>query len=564
MPSRKKLKDKGKGKQKKEMRQLANATPAEIIRGIHEGMPGATLALMKHLQQNGCHYDELERDGVIEAMLKNLKRCDESLASVFGVSPADQDMICLPQFCLSALLTVGRESHNRQEVCRKIAEGISPVIKCMVHERRVFFQSTESWFESMTHFIASIYIITQEQRETWLSVIKHDGLLPFLGQAICWSQCRQDIVKGFRRSNRTDPHEAITDAVHSIAFFLSQESKNFGIPVPIAFKLLKSIGAVAMAEGSQLSVIVGMIRSYGYMCQDRDISTDFSRNKLADIIPSLIRGGCVDETVMKELAKLRDISPEFVARCMVPIICSSDSRFAGALRSGLFATTLSICAQLGRQDICVKLFGGLESGKSGILADELASRMIDVLYMLRLHHKTHKVLGSMATLDFQGLEDKLEHISRDAQVSVCANCLRTFDRKVLKWCKGTNMLEPFCSRECLRESWDAEVCTDFSAVVEEDDDKRLISLKRNILQAGSKVFRDTVGIVMREYGQAIARGQGLTTTIDLREFPPRVSSGLPSVDLSGCVHVTFIAEDFRGSKDGGGRRVLVLRKRFAI
>ncbi|EJK49933.1 hypothetical protein THAOC_31137 [Thalassiosira oceanica] len=522
MPSRKKQKGKGKSMQKKEMRQFSNATPAEIIRGIHGGKPGAIRALAGFVSQHegSVPYDELERDGVTEALLRNLQRCDESLASVFGTAQDRPSVIVtLPAFCLTALVKIVTESHNKQEVCRKIADGISPVIKCMVHERRVFFQSTESWFETATRDVAV------RDKARWPPAISWPG-------------------------NLLEP--------------VPQESKNFGIPVPIAFKLLKSIGAVAMAEGSQLSVIVGMIRSYGYMCQDRDISTDFSRNKLADIIPSLIRGGCVDETVMKELAELRDISPEFIARCMVPIICSSDSRFAGALRSGLFATTLSICAQLGRQDICVKFFGGLENGKSGIRADELASRMIDVLYMLRLHHKTHKVLGSMATLDFQGLEDKLEHISRDAQVSVCANCLRTFDRKVLKWCKGTNMLEPFCSRECLRESWDAEVCTDFSAVVEEDDDKRLISLKRNILQAGSKVFRDTVGIVMREYGQAIARGQGLTTTIDLREFPPRVSSGLPSVDPSGCVHVTFIAEDFRGSKDGGGRRVLVLRKRFAI
>ena len=49
MPLRKKLKDKGKGKQKKEMRQLANATAAEIIRGIHDGKQAATLALMRQM-----------------------------------------------------------------------------------------------------------------------------------------------------------------------------------------------------------------------------------------------------------------------------------------------------------------------------------------------------------------------------------------------------------------------------------------------------------------------------------------------------------------------------------
>ncbi|EJK44338.1 hypothetical protein THAOC_37129 [Thalassiosira oceanica] len=562
MPSRKKQKGKGKSMLKKEIRLFSNATPAEIIRGIHCGKHGAIRALAGFVSQNKGSVPYDERDGVIEALLRNLQRCDESLASVFGTAQdRPSAIVTLPAFCLSTLLRVETESHNKQEVCRKIADGISPVIKCMVHERRVFFQSTESWFESMKHFITLVYRITHKQRETWLSVMKHDGLLPFLGQAVCWSQCRQDIVGGFHTSNMTVPQEEIISTVHSIAFFLSQESKDFGVSVPIGCKLLTRIGAVAIAKGSELPAIIGMIRSYGYMCQDRDISTDISRNQLTDIITTLIWGGCVDETVMKELVELRDVCPEFVARCMARIICSSDSRFAGALRSGLFATTLSICAQLGRQDVCFHLFEGLQSG---IPADELASGMIHVLYMLRLHDKTHKVLGSMATLDFQGLEDKLEHISRDAQVLVCANCLRTFDKKALKWCKGTNMLEPFCSMECLRESWDAKACADFGAVVEEDDDKRLISLKRNILQAGSKVFRDTVGIVMREYGQAIARGQGLTTTIDLRKFPPCVSSGLPSVDPSGCVHVTFIAEDFRGSKDGGGRRVLVLRKRFAV
>ena len=78
--------------QKKEMRQLANATAAEIIRGIHDGKPAATLALMRQWsarerggERGGDQFDRLEEcAGITEAMLKNLRRCDESLASVFG------------------------------------------------------------------------------------------------------------------------------------------------------------------------------------------------------------------------------------------------------------------------------------------------------------------------------------------------------------------------------------------------------------------------------------------------------------------------------------------------
>ena len=153
MPSRKKLKDKGKGKQKKEMRQLANATAAEIIRGIHDGKPAATSALMRHMtasERAEDPFDLYERAGIIEAMLKTLKRCDESLASVFGGA---QDPVNLTAFCLSTLFMGTTQSQNRQEVCREIAEGISPVIKCMVNERRVFFQSTETWFESESQCI---------------------------------------------------------------------------------------------------------------------------------------------------------------------------------------------------------------------------------------------------------------------------------------------------------------------------------------------------------------------------------------------------------------------------
>ena len=133
MPSRKKLKHKGKGKQKKEMRQLANATAAEIIRGIHDGKLAG-----------GHQFDRLECDGITEAMLKNLQQCDESLASVFGSEKSLAPVFggAQDQF-LTAI-----ESHNRRKVCRDIAEGISPVVKCMVHERRVFFQSTEAWYDS--------------------------------------------------------------------------------------------------------------------------------------------------------------------------------------------------------------------------------------------------------------------------------------------------------------------------------------------------------------------------------------------------------------------------------
>ncbi|EJK49935.1 hypothetical protein THAOC_31139 [Thalassiosira oceanica] len=505
MPSRKKLKDKGKGKQKRGMRQLANATPAEIIRGIHEGKPGATLALVKRFyQSNGLPYDELERDGVIEAMLKNLKRCDESLASVFGVSPSDQDMICLPYFCLSALLTVGRQSHNRQEVYLQIAEGISPVIKCM------------------------------------------DS--PQIEQ---------------------DSQEAIISAAHSICGFLLQEHQNFGIPAPKAFEMLKTMGTFTIAKDPTVIGMIRLIRLYRDMCHNRDMTTNRSRTKLTDINSTLIWGDCVDETVMKELADLRDISPEFVARCARAVMILykhsnvlSDSHFAGALRSGLLTTTLSICAQLGSQDVNPVI---ARTDDLVIRADTLAPGIVDRLYKIRLHHKTSKVLGSMTPLIFQGMEDKLEHIFREARESVCANCLEAFDKKELKWCEGTHMLEPFCSKKCLKESWDAGVCADFSDIVEEDDDKRSISLKRNILQAGSRVLHGSIGSIVGEHGLAIAGGQGLTITIDLREFPPRVSSMLlPMGDPSKTGQVTLIAEDFRGFKVGVKGKVLELRKRFLI
>ncbi|EJK59374.1 hypothetical protein THAOC_20415, partial [Thalassiosira oceanica] len=509
-------------KQKKEMRQLANGTPAEIIRGIHEGKPGATLALATRFDQsNGLPYDELKSAGMTEALLKNLKRCDESLAPVFGVSPSDQDAICLPYFCLSMLLTVGRQSHNRQEVCLHIAEGISPVIKCMVHERRVFFQSTESWFESMEDFINLIQAIVDDRQVARYLLSRHGGLLPFLGQAICWSQCRQDIVEGFSRLNMTVPQEAIISAAHSICFFLLRECQHdVGIPVPKACEMLRTVGAVTMAEGSELPAIVGMIRLYGEMCRARYKVLDLrSRNELADIIPSLIWSGCVDEIVMSELAVLHDACPEFVARCSSKILfLSGDSCVAGALRSGLFATTLSICAQLGRQDV----HGGLESV---MRADALASGMIDLLYKIRLHNKTHKVLGSMTPFNFQGMEDKLEHIFRDARESACANCLEAFDSKALKWCKGTHMLEPFCSRECLMESWDAGACADFGDIFKKDDNRRSISLKRNILQAGYEVLHGSIGSIVGEHFQGMARGQGLTIAINLMEFPSPTQLG---------------------------------------
>ena len=173
----------------------------------------------------------------------------------------------------------------------------------------------------MEFFILLIHAICTEK---CLDIIEQDGLLPFLGQAICWSQCRQDIVKGFGRLSRTVPHEAIISAVHTIGHFLSLESPNYGIPVSKAYEMLKTIGAVAIAKGSELPAIVGMIRSYKDMCQRQaldKVPSVHSREKLSDIITSLIWGGCVDEVVMKELAELHTTCPDFVVSCSALILC---------------------------------------------------------------------------------------------------------------------------------------------------------------------------------------------------------------------------------------------------
>ncbi|EJK69666.1 hypothetical protein THAOC_09049 [Thalassiosira oceanica] len=389
-----------------------------------------------------------------------------------------------------------------------------------------------------------------------MDIIEQDGLLPFLGRAICWGQCRQDIVEGFRRSNRTISHATILCTAHSICGFLLQECQNFGIPVPKACEMLKSIGTVSVAKDIELSAIARMIRLYREMCHGQAVQKD-CLGKLAGIILSLLLGGCVDGTVMKELAELHETCPKFVAKCTAQIFRFnfSDARVAGALHSGLLATTLSIECQ------------GIPNNFSGdaVRAGALAPGIIDRLYKIRLHRKTSKILGSMTILNYRGLEDKLEHMLRDTHEYVCANCLRTFDKKALKWCKGTHMLEPFCSMECLRESWDAGVCADFGDIAEEDDDKRSISLKRNILQAGYKVLQECIVRIKCDHSQGMARGQGLTIAINLIEFPPRVSSGLlPPGDPSDCAQVRFIADDFRGFRDGVGGRVLVLRKRLAI
>ena len=103
-------------------------------------------------------------------------------------------------------------------------------------------------------FISLIHAIMHEHRATCLNVIEQDGLLPFLGQSICWSQSCPDIVEGFLRGSPSDkiaPHGAIFSVVHSIGLFLSQDYRNFGIPAPKAREMLKTIGAVAIVKGSE-------------------------------------------------------------------------------------------------------------------------------------------------------------------------------------------------------------------------------------------------------------------------------------------------------------------------
>ena len=75
---------------------------------------------------------------------------------------------------------------------------------------------TECLAQGMEVFILLIQlVILNENRANCLDIIEQDGLLPFLGQAICWSQRHQDIVEGFERSDRTIPHEAIISTVCS-------------------------------------------------------------------------------------------------------------------------------------------------------------------------------------------------------------------------------------------------------------------------------------------------------------------------------------------------------------
>ena len=349
----------------------------------------------------------------------------------------------------------------------------------------------------MCLFTELICVMMAKRRETCLVIIQHKALLEFLGQAICWDQCRQDIVQGFRRVQETIPCATIIDTVHSIISFLYNESRGFGIPWPDACEMLKAIGAVTASKGSKLPAIVGMIRLLGRYCRTLYATSASSASfgavrRSVDIlgatIPKLLCCDCIDEAVMRELTTLHDIHPRFVATCIAPILCGdpdvlSDSRFAGALRSGLFATFLSVCAQFRhhQQDVRIPILRRGGPSPHGVGTDVIAAMIIERLYKIRLHRKTHKVLRSMNPLHYWNSEDKLESIFHDAQESVCANCLESFDRKALKWCKDTHMLEPFCSRECLKESWDAGACADFGDIVEEDDDRRMISLKRNIL-----------------------------------------------------------------------------------
>ena len=58
---------------------------------------------------------------------------------------------------------------------------------------------TECLAQGMEVFILLIQlVILNENRANCLDIIEQDGLLPFLGQAICWSQRHQDIVEGLR------------------------------------------------------------------------------------------------------------------------------------------------------------------------------------------------------------------------------------------------------------------------------------------------------------------------------------------------------------------------------
>ena len=84
MPSRKKTKMKGQqgnGRQKKNIIYLLeNVKTDEILQGIRDGKP-AEVMLLSSAEPRRRDFDDAE---IMRAVLDNLKRCEESIASVFN------------------------------------------------------------------------------------------------------------------------------------------------------------------------------------------------------------------------------------------------------------------------------------------------------------------------------------------------------------------------------------------------------------------------------------------------------------------------------------------------
>lgn len=74
-----------------------------------------------------------------------------------------------------------------------VAKGIDPFLMSVIDDKRELFQSNHVWHLCISAFFEIVRGIVKS-KEALLVMISYEGFLPFVAQASCWSQSREDIA----------------------------------------------------------------------------------------------------------------------------------------------------------------------------------------------------------------------------------------------------------------------------------------------------------------------------------------------------------------------------------
>ncbi|KAL7544135.1 hypothetical protein ACHAWF_007519 [Thalassiosira exigua] len=406
--------------------------------------------------------DVLVRKGVHLAAIRLLNQCNKSVADALGKDEKDvKEITKLPGLWTKILILIIHQDPSPDnslsadaDIRFAFAKGIGPfVMRVIDGGKRELFQRNEIWHMCLPSFFNLVFH-TMGSKHGFQTMISYDGFLPFVAQASCWSQTREDIVA---ESGAIPLHYACHEAQRVISL-LEIVGHDWAKQGETPRHYLEQIARAPISSSSAKcteSTMVGLIRMLKCSEQDKKVL-------LSIIDPLLLKHGFVDESVIAELIKhMRDNSS--IEEIQVPMIrmlstlgidnqlChvrKSDSRYAAAIRHGFLEFLINASIE-SFDDIIEQALVKFAWGVNQMSMHSKTSRA--------LRGRKMEILSACDVLSSSPLPNSnhIYHLISDSFKpgdAICCNCLKEFDRKHLRFCQHCN-IECYCSISCQAQSY---------------------------------------------------------------------------------------------------------------